>query len=97
MHALRPDETVLVGSWVQDGTDTVADAICERIDWLVNTCLKRLGDSEDGWQSVYVDPADGRLWARTYPQGETHGGGPATLTCITGDEARKVIGEFEAT
>jgi len=31
----------------------------------------------NGWDVLYLDPADGRYWERILPSSEMHGGGPA--------------------
>lgn len=33
-----------------------------------------------GWVKVYIDPITGHRWQLTYPQGDTHGGGPPLLS-----------------
>ena len=40
-----------------------------------------------GWETLYRDPRDGRLWELTYPQSEMHGGGPRRLHVLSRDEA----------
>jgi immunity protein 27 of polymorphic toxin system len=79
----RPDEDVLRGDWLVDGERVVADATCERIHWLVHNHLVPLANDPSGWETLFKDPADGRLWIRTYPNSEMHGGGPPTLMTIS--------------
>jgi hypothetical protein len=88
---LRFDETDLVGKWLVDGTRTVADQICERIQYLTEKSLERLAVSRmyGAWETLFRDPKDARLWERTYPQGEMHGGGPPRLRAISEQEARE--------
>lgn len=87
--ALRPDETLLVGSWVLTGKSVVGDSICKRIETLVATVLVHVADDpkSGGWESLFRDPSDGRLWERFYPQGEMHGGGPPSLRCLSISDA----------
>ncbi len=79
---LGADERELVGGWVADARGPVADSTARRIEWLTSAVLEKVADSPDhgAWETLYRDPADGRLWERTYPQGELHGGGPPRLT-----------------
>ncbi len=86
---LAPAETDLTGQWVLKGDAIVADETCRRIDWLINHDLVLVGTDPSGCHDLYRDPQDGRLWERTWPQSEMHGGGPPRLACVTIDEARK--------
>src|ERR1700723_3459159 len=52
----------------------------------------KIAESTSGWEALYRDPSDGRYWERTYPQSETHGGGPPQLSTITLDEAERKYG-----
>ena len=76
--ALRPEETLLVGSWVLRGNSMVGDTICGRIETLLANVLVHIADDpkSGGWESLFRDPSDGRFWERFYPQSEMHGGGP---------------------
>jgi hypothetical protein len=86
---IGPDETDLVGSWIFDSGRTVGDAIEERITQLISRHLERIAASAEsgGWNTLYRDPDDGRLWELTYPQSGMHGGGPMRLTQIAADLA----------
>lgn len=88
---LQPDERDLVGKWNFDGTKTRGDEVCDRIKYLTEQALQKLAVSRDygAWETLFRDPADGRLWERTYPQGEMHGGGPPRLAVISEEEARR--------
>jgi len=85
---LGPTESDLVGHWVSIGGRTEGDAICKRIERLVSEALELLARSRDGWETLYRDPADGRLWERTYPNSGWHGGGPPRLRVIALTEAQ---------
>jgi hypothetical protein len=84
---LEPEETDLVGQWVASGNHIEADPVCARINRLVAESLERLGSDASGWNTLYRDPRDGRLWELTYPNSEMHGGGPPRLTVIAGPDA----------
>lgn len=72
---LAPDEHDLRGDWlVQKDRSVIADATEERIEWLTKQKLQRLAKDSSGWETLYCDPRDGRLWELTYPQSEMHGG-----------------------
>lgn len=88
---ILPTETELVGQWIFDGQQSRADETCERIKQLTETSLQRVAISKEwgAWEVLFRDPSDGRLWERTYPQGEMHGGGPPALKCISEQEAHE--------
>jgi hypothetical protein len=79
---LGSDERELVGQWIADGVRVAADDTCKRIEWLVAQRLEQVATGADGWDVLFRDPRDGRLWERTFPQSEMHGGGPLSLTLI---------------
>ena len=89
---IAPSETLLTGRWVETADGVVGDDICDRIATLIATHLIRIADSQDGWSTLYRDPGDGRLWQRTFPQSELHGGGPPQLECVTRAQARAIYG-----
>jgi hypothetical protein len=89
---LLPTETLLTGAWALHGDRVIADATCERINQLARSHLKLLGRDWSGWETLYLDPDDGRLWEQTYPQGEMHGGGPPQLRCVGREEAKAKYG-----
>ena len=63
---LRDDEVELRGGWTVGGANVRADAVCERIEWLLASRLERLATDASGWETLYRDPRDGRLWEHTY-------------------------------
>jgi len=91
MKKLQKDEVDLIGNWIEKNGSVVADKVCERIKWLVEEVLEKIAFSEKygAWETLFRDPADGRLWERYYPHGEMHGGGPPALRCITKETARQ--------
>jgi hypothetical protein len=103
-HDLGPDESVLAGRW--DGDDDTRDdthsphadpemnldVVEARIRWLVAHRLVALGSASDGWDWLFRDPADGRLWELTFPYGSLHGSGPRRLAVIDGAAATRKYG-----
>src|ERR1051325_8426335 len=88
MTELAPDECDLRGDWlVQKDRSVIADATEERIEWLTKHKLQSIAKDSSGWETLYRDPRDGRLWELTYPQSEMHGGGPRRLHVVSRDEA----------
>ena len=79
---LAGDENELVGQWTTNDGPAAADQTCERIEWLVEHRLERVATSADGWDVLFRDPRDGRLWERTFQGSATHGGGPPTLRLL---------------
>lgn len=90
---IEPSETVILGRWkVVDG-NVEADDGCRRIEELTERYLHEVARDESGWDTLYVDPSDRRYWELTYPDSESHGGGPPRLACLSGDEAREKYGD----
>jgi hypothetical protein len=90
MRKLAPSETLIVGHWLSDGRGgVVADDSARRIEELVRAFLVELGTDSSGWEVLYRDPDDGRLWELTYPQGELQGGGPPQLRQLSREEAQQ--------
>jgi Immunity protein 27 len=90
--ALGPEETRLVGQWVQVQGTPQADAVAKRIEFLVRDSLVRVGVTADGWDTLYRDPLDGRFWELSYLQSELHGGGPPRLAVIAAPDAAQKYG-----
>lgn len=70
--------------------------MCNRVDYLTSSYLRRIGVSEErgGWMVLYQDPEDMRYWVLTYPESEMHGGGPPALINVSEEEANS---KFEKT
>jgi len=94
MEKLRPDETLLVGQWLVENGESRADDVSTRIEWLIHHQLQKIMDSPQGggWETLFRDPHDGRLWERSYPRGAMHGGGPPQLRRLTSEEAEEQYG-----
>lgn len=91
--AQRPlvaDEGRLEGAWesAPDGARR-PDPVWRRIRWLAANALERVATREGGWGVLYRDPADGRLWELTFPQGTLLDGGPPRLETISPEDARR--------
>ncbi len=65
-------ETDLIGNWIIENGSAVADATCLRIKQLIGQHLRELARDASGWNVLYRDPEDNRLWELSYPQGEMH-------------------------
>ena len=92
MMKITPTKTELTGKWVSRDVRVVADETCQRINELITSHLKELGRDPSGWDALYRDPDDGRLWELTYPQSELQGGCPPQLRYLTLEEAKKRYG-----
>jgi hypothetical protein len=92
MKPLGKAEVRLEGQWIRTFGKVVADDVAARIDELVSSQLTKVTASKDGWDVLYVDRQDGRMWELTYPHKEWHGGGPPVLTCVTKDYVRSKYG-----
>lgn len=84
---LEPHESDLVGQWVSTADGVKGDIVNERIGWLTRDVLEPLATSRSGWETLFRDARDGRLWERSFPQGHMHGGGPLRLTRISEQDA----------
>lgn len=86
---LRPEELELIGKWVQEGSGLRNDSVASRIEFLLLHILQKVATSPKwgDWEVLYRDPADGRLWERTFPEGHLQGGGPPRLKVLTEEEA----------
>jgi Immunity protein 27 len=62
------------------GGRIVADAVCDRIEELIQKHLEKVATT--GWDTLYRDPQDGRHWELLYLHSEMHGGGPPTLVLV---------------
>ena len=82
---LLPNEVILDGA-----------AASRRIHYLVTHRLARLGTDASGWETLYRDPRDNRLWEHTYPQSGMHGGGPPALHVISPQAAAAKYGALTA-
>ena len=80
-------ETQIVGEWKVVGGEVFGDDNEKRIKWLIKHHLKKVAGG--GWETLFLDPTDGRYWELTFPQGEMHGGGPRLLLFMSSDEASK--------
>ena len=89
---LAPDETELVGEWLETANRIVGDATEARIAWLISDRLTEIAIGEGGWRILYRDLRDGRLWELSYPLGSMHGGGPRRLRLLARAEARAKYG-----
>jgi len=85
---LKPEETELVGMWLDLGGRVTGDAIADRVEWLTATRLEKLAENRETLAELYRDPKDARLWEKVFP----FAGGPATLRCISPDEAAARFG-----
>lgn len=89
---LADHETDLVGAWREVKGSIVADPTAHRIELLIDQQLVELGATASGWDVLYRNPDDGRLWELTWPQSEMHGGGPPRLACLPIEAARRKYG-----
>lgn len=90
IEAPPPPENALDGGWIMSGTSVVGDEACLRIQALIDRHFEHVADhpAQGAWRSLFRDPRDGRLWERTYPKGEMHGGGPPALRVISAHDAK---------
>ena len=97
MKTLELSETDLLGRWINVGERVVGDDTCKRIEWLVSEKLQKTATDASGWDTLYLDPVDGRYWELTYPNSGVHGGGPPRLTQLPAESAKSKYGTALAT
>ncbi|GHT84102.1 hypothetical protein FACS18947_1060 [Bacteroidia bacterium] len=86
IEKIRPSEIIIDSDWTVVESQEVAYEIAKRIYWLTHNYLELIFDA--GWEMLYIDPHDKRLWELTYPKSEMHGGGPPMLRYITEENAK---------
>jgi hypothetical protein len=87
MKKIKSNETSIKGQNVLLKGKISGDEICQRISDLINYHLIKLGHDQSGWDTLYRDPFDGRLWELIYLQSEQQGGGPPALMNISQEKA----------
>jgi len=90
---LESSETLLIGKWLLEANQIVADNTCQRIEGLLESYLIELACDTSGWGGLYRDPYDGRLWELSYPDSELQGGGPPQLRLMALEEACQKYGK----
>ena len=80
-------ENKICGNWIIEHGKPVADAISERIYYLINNVLIEIARSDDGWSVLYFDKNDGRYWELYYPDSNLNGGGAPCLEHISRNSA----------
>ncbi|MGA9462578.1 MAG: Imm27 family immunity protein [Terracidiphilus sp.] len=90
--AIEPNETLISGDWLSVDGRMVPDDSQLRIRRLVETELEKIGSANDGWEILFRDRSDGRLWELFYPHSEMQGGGPESLRMIDAVHAAQKYG-----
>ncbi|MEP6847325.1 MAG: Imm27 family immunity protein [Acidobacteriota bacterium] len=86
---LKPDENELIGTWIEIDGKVIGDAVSERIEFLTENYLEKIGFGAYGaWEILYRDSQDGRFWERTFPHSGWQGGGPPALINLSESEAK---------
>jgi hypothetical protein len=79
---LERHEAHLVGAWTKTPDGVKADDVAQRIKVLVESHLVEIAVDASGWDTLFMDPDDGRFWELTYPESYEHGGGPPHLAVM---------------
>lgn len=91
---LLPNETCLAGKWLLHDGYVVADEVCARIEELTRIHLRAMGHDSSGWDALFVNPEDGRLWELVYPESGLHGGGAPVLRQLSSAQAKQKYGSI---
>lgn len=92
MRLLEPNEVRLDGQWIKVGDEVVDDDTTRRIRELISCALTKVAIAKNGWEALYVDQRDGRMWELTYPHSDWHGGGPPSLINVAKDHVQTKYG-----
>lgn len=88
MRSILPHETEITGTWIMVPGSQTEDANCHRIAEILKSDLTELGRDESGWDALYRDRNDQRLWELIFPQSDLQGGGPPKLRCLSIEQAK---------
>jgi hypothetical protein len=91
---LQSHESELIGRWELKQGQQTDDATTRRIKWLLENLFVEQGSDPTGWDLLYRDPNDGRLWELTCPQSESHGGGPPRPALLDRERVREQYGHI---
>ena len=86
---LKSSETILLGAWITQSGQVIADDVSKRIEYLTQNVLKEVASSDDGWDLLYRDVDDSRYWELIHPDNDSHGAGAPTLKCLSHQEAEQ--------
>lgn len=89
MKLLESNETLLKGNTEIKDDIVQFDDVSIRIIQLVNRHLKLVAKDQSGWDSLFLDPLDGRFWELLYLHSDMHGGGPPLLKLLNSLEAKQ--------
>jgi hypothetical protein len=92
MTKIEDYEQMIVGGWVSTDGGFAEDFNSKRILRLVSDVLVEISRDASGWDALYSDPRDNRLWELTYPESYKHGGGAPRLECVALDYAARKYG-----
>ena len=84
----------LTGKWIIMNGQIVADPTCQRIFDLIKNYLVVISHDQSGWDTLYREPNELKLWELTYPQSELQSGGPPKLQRISVNEAKMKYGDI---
>ena len=79
---IKSTENKISGSWNFSDGKMIEDENCRRIKFLTSEVLNEIAEDESGWWTLYVNKEDNSYWELTFPQNETHGGGPPELSRV---------------
>lgn len=82
-------EIKIVGNWNFEGSKMTADEQSLRIERLITSYLTKIKTDCSGWDTLYMDPNDGRYWELIYHKSEMQGGGPPSLILLSSDQASR--------
>jgi len=81
-------ESKLIGHWIYENGSMTKDEDAIRIEGLIKNHLKKIATDASGWDVLYIDPDDNRLWEVIYLQSDMQGGGPPSLFYISNEDAK---------
>lgn len=94
-HLINKEEKEIIGSWAMRGERVIKDSGCQRVEWLIENHLTFISHDKSGWNALYYDPIDNRLWECIYLHGEMHGGGAPSLRLVDKEYIDENYGNIE--
>jgi hypothetical protein len=79
-------------TWIKRGSSLVVDGDTVEIDRLLKEELEHVASTDNGWTQLFVDARGDGYWELSFPQSNTHGGGPRLLSPVSRDLVQSKYG-----
>jgi hypothetical protein len=92
---IQTHETQIATSIVFSNGKPSFDGNAEKIYDLIENYLQFIAVDASGWEKLYRDPEDRRLWRLSYDESDSHGGGAPRLDVVDRSIAIDTFGPFD--